>query len=221
MNKIALALLLFLITGAANALVKEGHAEITGYKKSGENAHRVIYRVHTPHMPLHNAWLRVDLKTAVFGYKQKRIADPEQAICRLKIDQYDKPATEYAQYFDGSLYLYFDRLEKYSVVQFSIGWTNPVDAEGPVPEQATLEFKSDEWEKTAAWEPAHTARISHCQKGANHYSGRDIMQSVLKADFQIVITDQEDCRAVVRDFPARVPQSAPALASTQRRALKA
>jgi hypothetical protein len=97
MNKIALALLLFFITGTANALVKEGHAEITGYKKSGENAHRVIYRVHTPHMPLHNAWLRVDLKTAVFGYKQKRIADPEQAA---------------------------------------------------------LEFKSDEWEKTAAWEPA-------------------------------------------------------------------
>ncbi|MCG7861124.1 MAG: hypothetical protein JAZ18_01890 [Candidatus Thiodiazotropha endolucinida] len=151
---IALALLLFLITGTANALVKEGHAEITGYKKSGENAYHVIYRIYTPNKPLHNVWLRVDLKTAVFGYKQKRIADPEQAVCRLKIDQYDKPAAQYAQYLGGSLYLYFDRLEKYSLVQFSIGWKNPADAEGPVPEQAALEFKSDEWEQTAEWEPA-------------------------------------------------------------------
>ncbi|MBT3011736.1 MAG: hypothetical protein KME41_08435 [Candidatus Thiodiazotropha sp. (ex Lucina pensylvanica)] len=151
---IALALLLFLITGTANALVKEGHAEITGYKKSGENAHHVIYRIYAPNKPLHNAWLRIDLKTAVFGYKGKRITDPEQVECWLKINQYDKPAAQYVQYLGGSLYFYFDRLEKYSVVQFSIGWKNPADAEGPVPEYAALELKSDEWQKTAAWEPA-------------------------------------------------------------------
>ncbi|MBT3011755.1 MAG: hypothetical protein KUF77_12605 [Candidatus Thiodiazotropha sp. (ex Lucina aurantia)] len=151
-ERIALALLLFM-TGTANALVKEGHAEVTGYKKSGKNAYHVIYRIYAPNKPLHNVWLEIDLKTAVFGHKNKRFADPEQAVCRLKINQYDKPAAEYAQYLGSSLYFYFDRLEKFSVVQFSIGWKNPADAEGPVPEYAVLEIKSDEWEKAAAWEP--------------------------------------------------------------------
>ncbi|MCG7870508.1 MAG: hypothetical protein JAZ11_00210 [Candidatus Thiodiazotropha lotti] len=153
MNKIAFVFL-FLLFGTSAAGAKDGRALITSYKQSGENIHGVRYRIHTPHMPLHNAWLRVDLNTAVFGYKRKRVADPEQVTCRLKIDQYDKPAAEYAQYLGGSLYLYFDRLEKFSVVQFSIGWRNPADAEGPVPEQAALEFKSDEWEQTAEWKPA-------------------------------------------------------------------
>ncbi|MEW8333892.1 MAG: hypothetical protein AB2692_23380, partial [Candidatus Thiodiazotropha sp.] len=51
-------------------------------------------------------------------------------------------------------YLYFDELEEFSLVEFIIGWRNPADAEGPVPEYAALEIKSDEWEKTAIWEPA-------------------------------------------------------------------
>ena len=153
MNRIALVFLCLML-GTTTAVAKDGHAHITSYKQTGENVHGVVYRIHTPHHPLHNAWLRIDLKTAVFGYKNKRIADPEQAVCRLRIDQYDGPAAEYAQYLGGSLYLYFDRLEKFSVVQFSIGWKNPADAEGPVPEFAALEFKSDEWEETAAWEPA-------------------------------------------------------------------
>lgn len=152
-NKTALAFL-FLILGATTAAARDGSAHVTNSHHTNDNVYGVVYRINTPHMPLHNAWLRIDLKTAVFGNTNKRIADPEQAICRLVIDKEDKPAANYAQYPGGALYLYFDELEEFSLVEFIIGWRNPADAEGPVPEYAALEIKSDEWEKTAKWEPA-------------------------------------------------------------------
>ncbi|MES9861141.1 MAG: hypothetical protein ABW157_13525 [Candidatus Thiodiazotropha sp. LLP2] len=153
MNKTAF-LFLLLLFGTTTAGAKDGRAHITNYKHTGDNVHGVIYRIHTPQMHLHNLWLRVDLKTAVFGNKNKSIADPEQTICRLIINREATPAIEYAQYLGGSLYFYFDKLEEFSEIEFTIAWRNPADAEGPVPEHAALEFKSDEWEKTAAWEPA-------------------------------------------------------------------
>jgi hypothetical protein len=144
---------LFLVTGTTNAIARDGLAHVTDYKQTGKNVYGLVYRIHTPHTTLHNVWLRIDLKTALFGYMNKRIADPENAVCRLKLNQEDKPAANYAQYLGGSLYFYFDKLEELSVVEFSIGWHNPDDAEGPVPEFAALEIKSDEWDKTADWRP--------------------------------------------------------------------
>ncbi|WP_316364658.1 hypothetical protein [Candidatus Thiodiazotropha sp. CDECU1] len=153
MNKIAFLFLLLFI-GTTATVAQDGGAHIINAKQLRANDYWVVYRIYTPNKPLHNVWLKIDLKTAILGNKNKRIADPELAICRLIINREDTPAIEYAQYLGGSLYLYFDKLSDFSEIEFNIGWRNPADAEGPVPQQAALELKSDEWETTEKWQSA-------------------------------------------------------------------
>ena len=141
-NTIIFILALSLCSGAwAQELI--GKASIS---KTGNKTHTWIsYSVRSPFIDLTDVWIRIDA-----SIRDVDSAHPYTLNCGLKINMRSAPAYEYAQYRDGSLYLYFDRLESETLLEFAIGYEKSA-AMQPYFQDATLNLKSNEWEASAKW----------------------------------------------------------------------
>jgi hypothetical protein len=74
----------------------------------------------SPTYDLSNVWIQIHLATYSEG-----VAEPENVFCQLAFNYGQTPAPlsyERAQYIDGDLYLYFEKLEPFTLLQFVIGW---------------------------------------------------------------------------------------------------
>ncbi len=107
---------------AADDKAALGKADITLRKAKQEKLYVLRYRVRTPAYALSDVWVRLDLKTTSQRAPQ---ATPPEIGCLLAINDEQQPGYEYAQYRDGALYLYFERLKPATNVQFFIGWDFP------------------------------------------------------------------------------------------------
>ena len=124
-----------------------GWANITVKKAEEKNIYALRYLVQVPSRALSDVWIRLDLKTTSQSDPQ---AIPPDILCEFMIGEEKTPGYDHAHYRDGALYLYFERLEPDTKVQFFIGWAYP----GPIPVTAytaALSVKSEQWRDTDYW----------------------------------------------------------------------
>jgi hypothetical protein len=108
----------------------------------------VLYSVKTPSHDLTDVWIEVYLATYTENGKF-----PETCYCQFELNYGQTPAQpvyDLAHYMDGTLYLYFEKLEPFTLVQFMVGWRNE-GLDRTQPHDAYLQVKANEWEKDDAW----------------------------------------------------------------------
>ncbi len=143
MKKTIIFVLALSLCSGAYARELIGKARIT---KTGNKTHTwILYSVRLPFVDLTNVWIRIDA-----SIRDVDSAPPDTLYCGLNINIRSAPAHEYAQYRDGALYLYFDRLESETHLEFAIGYEKSAAVQ-PYFQDAALSLKSNEWETTAKW----------------------------------------------------------------------
>ena len=143
MKKSIIFLLALTLCNAAWAEELIGKANIS---KTGNKTHTwILYSIRAPFTDLTDIWIRIDASIRDMS------APPETLNCGLKINMRSYPAYEYAQYRDGALYLYFDRLESETLMEFAIGYEKVATVQGYF-QNAALSLKSNEWQTSAKWE---------------------------------------------------------------------
>ena len=142
-NTIIFVLALFLPSGAwAHELT--GKARIS---KTGNKTHTWIsYSVRSPYISLTDVWIRVNV-----SIEAVETPSPETLDCALKVNHSFVPLYEYAQYRDGALYLYFEKIKSDTLLEFAIGYKK-VSAVQNYFQEADLSLKSNEWKTSAKWQ---------------------------------------------------------------------
>ena len=142
-NTIIFVLVMFLCSGAwAQELI--GKARIS---KTGNKTHTWIsYSVRSPFIDLTDVWIRISVSVEAV-----ETPAPETLECGLKINNSFAPPYEYAQYRDGALYLYFEKIKNNTLLEFAIGYKNVAAADNYF-QEAALSLKSNEWKTSAKWQ---------------------------------------------------------------------
>ena len=140
---IIFVLALFLCSGAwAQELT--GKARIT---KEGNHTHTWIsYSIRSPSIDLTDVWIRINV-----SIEAVETTAPETLDCGLKINNSFAPPYEYAQYRDGALYLYLEKIKSDTLLEFAIGYKKVAAVQNYF-QEAALSLKSNEWETSANWQ---------------------------------------------------------------------
>ena len=124
--------------------------ELTGkarISKTGNQTHTwILYFVRSPLTDISDVWIRINV-----SIEAVETAAPESLECGLKINNSFFPPYEYAQYRDGALYLYLEKIKSDTLLEFAIGYKKDAAVQNYF-QEAALSLKSNEWETSANWQ---------------------------------------------------------------------
>jgi len=135
-----LAIMISNVAYAYSAANFMGYAQANRLYKDGFDG--VRYSVKAPFFDIREVWIRFDL-----SIKNTADHEPENALCSLRLNLQHTPSNDHTRYQDGVLYLYFDTIKAYTLLDFIISWDKPIIG-GTFPIDAIVSIESHEWSKT-------------------------------------------------------------------------
>jgi len=146
-NTIIFVLALLLCSGVS-AQELTGKARIS---KSGNKTHTWIsYSVRSPFIILTDVWIKINVSIEAL-----ETPSPGTLECGLKINHSFAPPYEYAQYRDGALYLYFEKIKSDTLLEFAFGYKKDAAVQNYF-QEAALILTSNEWATSAKWQLRET-----------------------------------------------------------------